>query len=168
MEFDFGDQGLVDTDNPADCTTDIDGDAICDLHDTCLLDGPLFTSFRDLTSNQIITITNVEINGGTNAEVGIARGSTFSISYDWYYNSSSHCCECTTYVSLGYYQSTAPEHCQPAFTGCVSEGRHETTLVAPMEPGTYYIGFRMHWAGTCPTDWHSPPKTQTFAAICVE
>lgn len=165
MDFDFGEHGTV-VPEPPGCSSDTDGDAICDMFDMCLLDGPE-AEFRDLASNQVLTITNVKLDGSTNTLVGVEAGSNFRVQYDWYYNSFSSCCECTTYVSVGYTDSPGPDHCQPAFTGCLAEGRYETTLPAPPEPGTYYIGFRMHREGICPTAWQDPPMAQAFAAICV-
>jgi hypothetical protein len=150
-----------------DCVSDSDGDAICDRLDMCLLDGPLAGDVRNLASNQVLTISNVQLDGSTNTLLGVEAGSTINIQYDWTYNSYSRCCECTTYISVGFTESTSPDHCQPAFTGCIGEGHYETTLTAPSEPGTYYIGFRMHREATCPTSWNDPPLAQTFAAICV-
>ncbi len=166
--MEFNDSESVVPETSSDCAADTDGDAICDRLDMCLLDGPLAGEFRDLASNQVLTITNVKLDGGTNTMIGVEAGSTFLLEYDWFYDSFSMCCDCTTYISVGFSQSTAPDHCQPAFTGCIGEGRYETTLTAPAEPGTYYIGFRMHREGMCPTAWHDPPLAQSFAAICVK
>ncbi len=166
--LDFTDPGPGGNETTTDCAADSDGDAICDPVDMCLLDGPDAGEFRDLASNQVLTITNVKLDGGTNTMLGVEADSQFTIQYDWFYNSFSMCCDCTTYISVGYSRSRGPEHCQPSFTGCEGEGTFETIFTAPSEPGTYYIGFRMHREGMCPTAWADPPMAQTFAAICVK
>jgi hypothetical protein len=150
-----------------ECVRDEDGDGICDVADRCLLDGPLFTGYQDHASSPMLTVENVKLDGGSNVLTGVVRGSTFTLDYDWSYDSGLACCGCTTFVSLGYHTSQAPEVCQEPFTGCDMSGHTTVEMTAPTWHGTYFIGFNTHWDHACPILWERPPITQRFAAICV-
>ncbi len=152
------------------CTTapDTDGDGICDAEDPCSMDGPDSRVLPDPASGELVSISGVSLDGGSNVLLGVARGATFTLAYDWAYDDAARsCCACTTYISFGYADRAGPEGCQGRIVSCAAAGSFVTALSAPTEPGTYFIGFRKHWELSCPSAWTAPPPEQQYAAICV-
>jgi hypothetical protein len=152
------------------CTTapDADGDGICDAEDPCSMDGPDSRMLADPATGEMVSISSVSLDGGSNVLLGVARGATFTLAYDWTYDDAARsCCSCVTYISYGYADRPGPAGCQGRLVTCTAAGNFSTTMTAPTVPGTYFIGFRKHWEMSCPATWTAPPTEQQYAAICV-
>ena len=187
-----GPAGDLDLDGVADaddnCPThgnadqaDEDGDGDGDVCDLCWLDGPIPWGPSLPWDDDGVTWSSVNLNGQGNTATGVVPGSVVSVNttFTVFGRSCSYCPGCITQYFLGVMplDTCAGE---PGDKECVYSGASgcygnsyrtvNATLVAPSEPGMYFVRPTWAWHYSCGQAGYSPNwgADQSVAAFCVQ
>lgn len=151
----------------ADDRADYDGDGIACADDPCPFDGPSPTappSSAGPFSEIVVTAANVGGTGQAWAIVG--PGQAIEITHDFSISS----CECEGCVTQGYtgVAGTPGVVCwYNAIPACVgASGSTSIPLIAPDEPGVYWLAVQRIWDFEC-NPALSVPFENVFGGFCV-
>lgn len=122
-----------------------------------------------------ITIFTANFNGGDHVAV-VGPGEPIEIALEYHIQDCA-CPGCIAQIEVGFIDSPEFQYCAySAVPGCNSggdTGSDTGELLAPMTPGTYYVGFDKRQDFGCGQTggmtWSSgePPDEHTFGVICV-
>jgi hypothetical protein len=151
-----------------DDLADHDGDGLGCAEDPCPFDGPMVTAPAAMVGPvSEIVVSGAELAGTGRAYAIVMPGTSVSVTHDYAIAS----CGCESCVAQGYTGIIGvPEvSCwYSGIPGCAgAQGTAMTTVVAPSEPGVYWLGFQRSWDFQCVPQLGLPWES-AFAAICVK
>lgn len=120
-----------------------------------------------------ITIKAATLNGESNVAI-VGPGEMIEVALD-YHIEDCGCRTCIDQIEVGFTDTQEFQYCAySSVPGCNGDSGSDTgMLMAPMEPGTYYVGFGKRQDYSCGETggmvwWNdAPPKERTFGAVCV-
>jgi hypothetical protein len=151
-----------------DDLADYDGDGLPCADDPCPFDGPTPTAPATMVGPvSEIVVSGADLLGTGRAYAIVMPGATVSVVHDYAIAS----CGCETCVAQGYTGviGVPDVGCwYNGIPGCAgAQGTTMASLVAPSEPGVYWLGFQRNWDFECLPQIGLPWES-AFAAICVK
>ncbi|MEP6994910.1 MAG: putative Ig domain-containing protein, partial [Acidobacteriota bacterium] len=118
-----------------------------------------------------LSISNVQLNGGTNA-LFLPGGGSLTLDHDFFIYSDVSCPGCIDQAEIGLSGTANYQLCTydgiPGVAGVSGHGTASVTV--PSAPGRYFVAFDVsaqYFCGQFPAWWNGPPKTDRYMGVVI-